>query len=164
MSGFDAAAIMGGLYGDGIIGFKRFLARICGHAVRGHDGLFAEARQGPGGALPRGPERWYVETQPERIRGFVEIATIPGSFAACEAVLTKDYRIVEIGFDIPFPAPPTSRGIEISRHPEGCAWDRRRLNSLAFNPDRCDTRPNTAPSGDRAWHHSGDEIPADGTT
>ena len=102
--GYEAAEIMGGLYGDGIIGLKGAFSREFADAL--YDdmmALFEEARQIPGGALPRGPQRWYVETQPERIRGFVEIATHPWLVAVCEAVLTKDYRIVEVGFDIPFP-------------------------------------------------------------
>ena len=65
--------------------------------------LFAEVRHLPGGALPRGPERWYVEVQPERVGGFIEIVTHQWFVAVCEAVLTRDYRIVEVGFDIPFP-------------------------------------------------------------
>ena len=101
---FDIAAIMGGLYGDGIIALKGAFTPAWADAL--HDdimSLFAEAREIPGGALPRGPERWYVEVQPERIHGFVDIATHPWFVAVCEAVLGPQYRIVEIGFDIPFP-------------------------------------------------------------
>jgi hypothetical protein len=107
-------------------------------------GLFEEARQIPGGALPRGPERWYVETQPERIRGFVEIATHPWFVAVCEAVLTKDYRIVEVGFDIPLP-----RAADQPWHRDFQAPDAtlkgRRLNSLAFNLTAVDTRQEHGP-------------------
>ena len=68
--GYDAAAIMGGLYGDGIIGLKRAFTPEFAHALyEDIMALFEEARQIPRGALPRGPARWYVETQPERIRG-----------------------------------------------------------------------------------------------
>ena len=96
--------IMRGLYGDGIIALPR--AFPTAFADRMHDeitALFEEARGIPGGTLPRGPERWYVEVQPERISGFVDIATHPWFVAVCECVLGSDYRIVEIGFDIPFP-------------------------------------------------------------
>ena len=95
---------MGGLYGDGIIGLKQAFApdwadRMYGEVMA----LFEEARAVTGGVLPRGPERFYVEVQPERISGFIDIATHPWFVAVCEAVLGPDYRIVEIGFDIPFP-------------------------------------------------------------
>jgi hypothetical protein len=137
----DTAAIMGGIYGDGIIGMKGAFAPDFADTM--HEDimvLFEEARAVPGGALPRGPERWYVEVQPERIRGFVEIATHPWFVAVCEAVLGPEYKIVEIGFDIPFPGA------------QGQPWHRdfaapdatlrgRRLNSLAFNLTAIDTRP-----------------------
>src|SRR5688572_2411885 len=101
---YEPAAILGGLYGDGIIGLPGAFGRDW--VVRmGEDiwRLFDEARQVQGGALPRGPERWYVEVQPERIRGFVDIVTHPWFVAVSEAVLGPDYKVVEVGFDIPFP-------------------------------------------------------------
>jgi ectoine hydroxylase-related dioxygenase (phytanoyl-CoA dioxygenase family) len=106
--------------------------------------LFEEARQVPGGALPRGPQRFYVEVQPERISGFVEIVTHPWFVAVCEAVLTRDYRIVEVGFDIPFPGAadqPWHRDFAV---PLATTRDRR-LNSLAFNMTTVDTRPEHGP-------------------
>jgi ectoine hydroxylase-related dioxygenase (phytanoyl-CoA dioxygenase family) len=106
--------------------------------------LFEEARGIEGGALPRGPKRWYVETQPERIRGFVEIATHPWFVAVCEAVLTKDYRIVEIGFDIPFPGAADQPWHRDFKAPEATLKGRR-LNSLAFNLTCVDTKPEHGP-------------------
>jgi ectoine hydroxylase-related dioxygenase (phytanoyl-CoA dioxygenase family) len=102
--------------------------------------LFEEAKQVPGGALPRGPERWYVEVQPERVRGFVDIATHPWFVAVCEAVLTKDYRIVEVGFDIPFPGAADQPWHRDFKAPDA-TLKARRLNSLAFNLTAVDTRP-----------------------
>lgn len=142
---YDPASIMGGLYGDGIISLAD--AFPVAFAVRMHAeimALFAEAQAVPGGALPRGPERWYVEVQPERISGFVEIATHPWFVAVCEAVLTRDYRIVEVGFDIPFPGAadqPWHRDFAV---PKATTRDRR-LNSLAFNLTTIDTRPEHGP-------------------
>src|SRR4051812_33689764 len=93
---YDVAEIMGGLYGDGIIALKQAFPRPWVERMRGEImALFAEASQIEGGALPRGPERFYVEVQPERISGFVDIATHPWFVAVCEAVLGPDYRIVE---------------------------------------------------------------------
>ena len=142
---YEPADVLGGLYGDGIIARKgafspAFADRLHAEIMS----LFEEARGVPGGALPRGPERWYVETQPERISGFVEIVTHPWFVAVCEAVLTRDYRIVEIGFDIPFPGAadqPWHRDFAV---PEAMTRDRR-LNSLAFNMTTIDTRPEHGP-------------------
>jgi len=142
---YEPAEIMGGLYGDGIIGLKgAFSADFADTMYREIMALYEEARTVPGGALPRGPERWYVEIQPQRISGFVEIATHPWFVAVCEAVLTKNYRIVEVGFDIPFPGAadqPWHRDFAV---PEAMTKDRR-LNSLAFNLTTVDTRPEHGP-------------------
>jgi hypothetical protein len=145
VSDYDVAAIMGGLYGDGIIGLKQaFAPAFADTLYEDMMTLFDEARRIPGGALPRGRERWYVETHPERIRGFVEIATHPWFVAVCEAVLTKDYRIVEVGFDIPFPGAADQPWHRDFNAPDATI-KRRRLNSLAFNLTAVDTRPEHGP-------------------
>ncbi len=136
---FDVAAVMGALYGDGIIGLKAAFTPAWADEMREDiETLFNEALATPGGALPRGPERYYVETHPERLRGFVDIATHPWFVGVCEAVLGPDYKIVEAGFDVPgpgaadqpwhrdFPSPPAT-------------LVGRRLNSLAFNLTAVDT-------------------------
>ena len=130
---FDVAAIMGGLYGDGIIGLKGAFERPwVQELAEDLESLFQDALKRPGGAVGRGRNRYYVEIHPEDIRGFVDLATHPWVVTVCKAILGFDYKIVEIGFDVPqpgaqiqpwhrdFPAPPdTLIG--------------RRLNSLAFN-------------------------------
>jgi hypothetical protein len=137
----DTGAIMGGLYGDGIIALKGAFARPWVERMREDIALlFEEARSVPGGALPRGPQRWYVEVHPERIRGFVDIATHPWFVAVCEAVLGPDYRIVEIGFDIPFPGAADQPWHRDFPAPEATLKGRR-LDSLAFNLTAVDTRP-----------------------
>ncbi|MFL6733173.1 MAG: phytanoyl-CoA dioxygenase family protein [Sphingomicrobium sp.] len=142
---FDTAAIMGGLYGDGIIGLKGAFAPEWADQVREDIlALFEEAKAVEGGALPRGPERWYVEVQPERIRGFVDIATHPWFVAVCEAVLGPDYKIVEIGFDIPFPGAADQPWHRDFPAPEATLKGRR-LNSLAFNLTTVDTRQEHGP-------------------
>ena len=142
---FEAADIMRGLYGDGIIGLKGAFSPDFADRMREDvETLFAEARAVPGGALPRGPERFYVEVQPERIRGFVDIVTHPWFVAVCETVLGRNYRIVEVGFDIPFPGAadqPWHRDFAV---PEATSKGRR-LNSLAFNLTSVDTTPEMGP-------------------
>ena len=142
---FEPADILRGLYGDGIIGLKGAFPRDWAQRMREEiDTLFAEAQAVPGGALPRGPQRWYVEVPPERISGFVDIATHPWFVAVCEAVLGPEYRIVEVGFDIPFPGAadqPWHRDFAV---PEATTRGRR-LNSLAFNLTAVDTIPEMGP-------------------
>jgi hypothetical protein len=93
---------------------------------------FWSAIQRPGGAVGRGPRRWYVEVHPQQIRGFVDLAVHPWFVTLCESVLGSDYEIVEVGFDVPFqgakfqpwhrdfPSPPDT-------------YEAKRLTSLAFN-------------------------------
>jgi hypothetical protein len=141
----DVADIMRSLYGDGIIGLKSAFSRDWVARLREDIGsLFEEARQISRGALPRGPERFYVEVHPERIRGFVDIATHPWFVAVCEAVLGPDYKIVEVGFDIPFPGSADQPWHRDFPAPEATLKGRR-LNSLAFNLTTVDTRQEHGP-------------------
>ena len=141
----DVASIMGGLYGDGIIGLKgAFDPAWVGRLKQDIEALFAEARTRPGGALERGPCRYYVEVHPERLSGFVDIATHPWVVAVCTAVLGPDYKIVEAGFDIPFPGAkhqPWHR--DFASPPETLVG--RRLNSLAFNITTVDVTEEIGP-------------------
>ena len=144
-SPFDIAQIMGGLYGDGFIAYKGAFTPQWADSL--HEDVmvaYEAALKREGGAVGRGPKRHYVEIHPEDIRGFVDLAMHPWVVAVCEAVLGPDYKIVEIGFDVPnpgamdqpwhrdFPAPPdTIYG--------------RRLNSLAFNLTTVDVEENMGP-------------------
>lgn len=142
---FDTASIMGGLYGDGIIALKGAFERDwVADLARDLDRLFAEALQRPGGAVGRGPKRYYVEIHPEGIRGFLDLVTHPWVVAVSEAILGPDYQIVEIGFDVPGPGA------------ENQPWHRdfpapaetlvgRRLNSLAFNVTAVDVFEDMGP-------------------
>ena len=138
---YDPAAIKSGLYGDGIIALKgAFSPDWADELYQDIMHLFEEAQSVPNGTLPRGPERWYVEVQPERIRGFVDIATHPWFVAVCTAVLGPEYRIVEIGFDIPFPGAQDQPWHRDFPSP-AATLEERRLNSLAFNLTAVDSRP-----------------------
>jgi hypothetical protein len=130
---YDVATIMGGLYGDGIIGLKRAFEREW-VAQLGEDieELFQDALKRPGGAVGRGPKRYYVEIHPERIRGFVDLVTHPWVVAVNEAVLGPEYKIVEIGFDVPGPGAVNQPWHRDFPAPDDTLVGRR-LNSLAFN-------------------------------
>jgi hypothetical protein len=142
---FDVAAIMGGLYGDGIIACKgAFSPDWVAQLKQDIEALFAEARTRPRGALERGPFRYYVEVHPERLRGFVDLMTHPWVTAVCRAVLGPDYKVVEAGFDIPFPGAmhqPWHR--DFPAPPETLVG--RRLNSLAFNITTVDVTEEIGP-------------------
>lgn len=142
---FDTADIMRGLYGDGIIGLKQAFSREWVQSVREDiDRLFAEALQRPGGALPRGPARYYVEVCPEDIRGFIDLVSHPWVAAVCESVLGPNYKIVELGFDVPGPG-----ALDQPWHRDFAAPDAtvigRRLNSLAFNLTTVDVTEDMGP-------------------
>ena len=147
---------------DGVVGRKGAFSRDWAEAMR--DDImtaFWSAIQRPGGAVGRGPRRWYVEIHPENMRGFVDLVTHPWITGMCEAVLGSQYEIVEIGFDVPFqgaqnqpwhrdfPSPPES-------------WQDRRITSLAFNLTGVDVTPDMGPfevapgtqwDDGRAWNH-----------
>ncbi|MDB4949044.1 MAG: phytanoyl-CoA dioxygenase [Gemmatimonadetes bacterium] len=130
---YDVATILGALYGDGILGMKGAFPREWAERMREDiDALFADALSRPGGAVGRGPRRWYVEIHPERMRGFVDLATHPWVVAVCTAVLGPEYRIVEIGFDVPGPGAVDQPWHRDFPAPEDTTVGRR-LNSLAFN-------------------------------
>ena len=145
VSDADIAEAVRALYTDGVVGRKGAFSREFVQAL-GEDVMaaFAEARSRPHGAVGRGPNRWYVEIHPQALRGFVELASHPWVQAVSEAVLGPDYRIVEVGFDIPFPGAmnqPWHR--DFPSPPE--TRDERRLTSLAFNVTTVDTAEDMGP-------------------
>jgi len=142
---YDVAPIMGGLYGDGIIACQgAFSPAWVAQLKEDIEKLFAEARARPAGALERGPQRYYVEVHPERLRGFVDLVTHPWVVAVCSTVLGPDYKVVEAGFDIPFPGAmhqPWHR--DFPSPPETLVG--RRINSLAFNITTVDVTEEIGP-------------------
>lgn len=141
----EAADIIGGLYGDGIIACKGAFDRAWVQRLREDiDVLFEEAKAIPGGALNRGPNRFYVEVHPERLRGFVDLVTHPWVVAVCSNVLGPDYKIVEIGFDVPGPGAANQPWHRDFPMPEATSRGRR-LNSLAFNMTTVDITDEMGP-------------------
>jgi len=147
---------------DGLVGRKGAFSRDFAEAMR-EDMMtaFWQAIQRPGGAVGRGPRRWYVEIHPQEFGGFAELTSHPWVTGMCRAVLGPDYRIVEIGFDTPFqgaknqpwhrdfPSPPDT-------------WQERRITSLAFNLSGVDVTtdmgpfevaPGTQYDDGRNWKH-----------
>lgn len=135
----DTDEIRQALYGDGITACRgAYSLEWVTQLAEDVEAAFAEARQRPGGAVGRGPHRYYVEIHPQALRGFVELVEHPWFRAACEAVLGPDYLIVEVGFDVPLPGAmyqPWHRDFPM---PELTRAEHR-LNSLAFNLTTVDT-------------------------
>lgn len=141
----EPATIMRAIYGDGITSLSgAFSSQFADRLREETIALFEELQGVPGAVLPRGPNRFYAEVQPERISGFAEIAGHPWFVAVCRTVLGDEYRIVELGFDIPFPGAADQPWHRDFAAPDATVRERR-LNSLAFNLTTIDTRPEHGP-------------------
>jgi Phytanoyl-CoA dioxygenase (PhyH) len=153
---------IGVLVQDGIVGAKGAFPRDWAERMR--DDMmtaFWEAIQRPGGAVGRGPRRWYVEVHPEAISGFVDLVTHPWVAAMCERVLGPDYQIVEIGFDTPFQGAMNQPWHRDFPSPPDTYQDAR-ITSLAFNLTGVDVTPDMGPfqvapgtqwDDGRSWKH-----------
>jgi ectoine hydroxylase-related dioxygenase (phytanoyl-CoA dioxygenase family) len=142
---YDRAAIRDALYTDGITALKGAFSRDWAAAMREDiEAAFEDAISREGGAVGRGPKRWYVEIHPEQMRGFVELVTHPWVHAVCEETLGPDYRIVELGFDVPYPGAQNQPWHRDFPSPPETYRDRT-LTSLAFNLTAVDTVPEMGP-------------------
>ncbi|QUI35237.1 phytanoyl-CoA dioxygenase family protein [Streptomyces alfalfae] len=141
----DVAQDVANLYEDGITARKGAFSEEWADRLREDiETAFAEARARPGGAVGRGPHRYYVEIHPEQLRGFVDLVDHPWVRSVATAVLSPDYRIVELGFDVPLEGAvnqPWHRDFPI---PEETRTERR-LTSLAFNVTAVDTAEDMGP-------------------
>lgn len=106
--------------------------------------IFAESLDLPGAAVGRGPNRYYVEIHPERLRGFLDLVTHPWVTGMCDAVLGEGYQIVEVGFDVPLPGAVNQPWHRDFPSPPETTRDRR-LTSLAFNLTTVDVTPEMGP-------------------
>ncbi|MDB5522992.1 MAG: phytanoyl-CoA dioxygenase [Rhizobium sp.] len=147
---------------DGIIGLKSAFTLEWADAMR-EDMMtaFWSAIQRPGGAVGRGPRRWYVEIHPQDFGGFVDLVTHPWVTGICQSMLGVDYQIVEIGLDVPFQGAkyqPWHRDFPSPRD----TYVNRRITSLAFNLTGVDVTedmgpfeiaPGTQWEDGREWKH-----------
>ncbi len=158
----DIDAHLAALYRDGITSVKGAFPRDWVERLREDmETGFAGAIDRPGGTVPRGPQRWYVEMHPEDIRGFVDLVSHPWVTAMAEAALGPDYRIVEVGFDVPFTGAKDQPWHRDFASPVDTYRDRR-ITSLAFNLTGVDVTPEMGPfeiapgtqwDDGRAWKH-----------
>jgi hypothetical protein len=147
---------------DGIVGLKRAFSSEWADAMR-EDMMtaFWSAIQRPGGAVGRGPRRWYVEIHPQNFGGFVDLVTHPWVTSMCENILGPDYQIVEIGFDVPFQGAKFQPWHRDFPSPE-LTYKDRKITSLAFNLSGVDVTedmgpfeisPGTQWDDGRQWKH-----------
>jgi len=130
---------------DGIVGNKGALPVALVDELRADvEAAYEEARSREGGAVGRGPERWYVEVHPEALRGFTDLVAHPWVQAVSEAVLGPDWTVVEVGFDIPFAGAKDQPWHRDFRAPDATVKERR-LTSLAFNITLVDTEEDMGP-------------------
>ncbi|CAA9320821.1 MAG: Phytanoyl-CoA dioxygenase [uncultured Friedmanniella sp.] len=133
------AAAVQALYTDGVTALRGAFSRDWAATMREDiETAFEEARAREGGAVGRGPNRYYVEIHPEQLRGFVELVDHPWVRQVGEAVLGPDYEIVEVGFDIPFAGAMNQPWHRDFPMPEETRTQGR-LTSLAFNLTGVDT-------------------------
>jgi hypothetical protein len=141
----DTAVIASTIETDGIIGCKQAFSREWVERLREDvEAAFEEARSREGGAVGRGPNRYYVEIHPQALRGFVDLVDHPWVRAVCETVLGPDYTIVEVGFDVPFAGAVNQPWHRDFPSPQETR-EERRLTSLAFNVTCVDTEEDMGP-------------------
>ncbi len=159
---YDISAQLKTLEEDGIIGLKGAFTPEWADAMR-EDMMtaFWSAIQRPGGAVGRGPRRWYVEIHPENFGGFVDLVTHPWVVDVCTNLLGPDYQIVEIGFDVPFQGARYQPWHRDFPSPVDTYQDRK-ITSLAFNLTGVDVTedmgpfevaPGTQYDDGREWKH-----------
>jgi hypothetical protein len=136
--------LVNGLYTDGIVAERAaFPVPWVDQLGADIDALFQQALAS-NGAVGRGPKRYYVEIHPENLHGFVDLVTHPWVTGVCAAVLGAEYRIVEVGFDVPLPGAVNQPWHRDFPAPEETRRDRR-LTSLAFNITTVDVTPDMGP-------------------
>jgi len=130
---------------DGIVGLKSAFSKAWVEAMR-EDMMaaFWSAIQRPGGAVGRGPRRWYVEIHPQDFRGFADLLTHPWVTGMAEAVCGPHYEIVEIGFDTPFQGAKNQPWHRDFPSPPETYRDRK-ITSLAFNLTGVDVATDMGP-------------------
>jgi hypothetical protein len=141
----DVQANVETLYKDGITGLKGAFPREWVEQLR-EDMMtaFWAAIQRPGGTVGRGPRRWYVEVHPEAISGFTDLVMHPWVVAMSREVLGPDYKIVEIGFDVPVQGAKNQPWHRDFASPVDTYRDHK-ITSLAFNLTGVDVTQDMGP-------------------
>ncbi len=140
----DTEALVEAIYRDGIVGIPNLLP------VEWADQLDEDLKKElmaafshPGGTAPRGWNRFYFEPYPERLRGFLDLVTHPTIVELSSRMFGDEYKVVELGCDIPLPGAinqPWHRDFPMPQETrEG------RLTSIAINASSVDVTPDMGP-------------------
>src|SRR5947209_3113982 len=100
----DTAALIETIYRDGIVGVPNLLpAEWADELDEDLKKEFMAALSHEGGTAPRGWNRFYFEPYAERVRGFLDLVTHPAIVELSTRMFGDDYRVVELGCDLPLP-------------------------------------------------------------
>jgi hypothetical protein len=136
--GHDAEALSAQVSRDGIAVVRGALPRSWAEQL--DEDLARElalALRTPGGVAARGWNRFYFEPYAERLRGFADLAGHPVIAAVAERMLGPDWRIVELGTDIPLPGAENQPWHRDFPMPEATRREGR-LTSIAVNATAVD--------------------------
>ncbi|WNB87165.1 phytanoyl-CoA dioxygenase family protein [Cellulomonas sp. ATA003] len=100
-------------------------------------GELTAALRTPGGVAPRGWNRFYFEPYVERVRGFWDLVSHPQLVGLAEHMFGPDWRVVELGCDVPLPGAedqPWHRDFPMPR----ATREEGRLTSFAVNASAVD--------------------------
>lgn len=140
----DTAALKEAIYRDGIVGIPNLLPPEWADQLDVDlKREFMAALSNEGGTAPRGWNRFYFEPYPERLRGFLDLITHPAVVDLSARMFGNDYKIVELGCDLPLPGAvnqPWHRDFPMPQETrEG------RLTSIALNASSVDVTPDMGP-------------------
>lgn len=140
----ETVSLVDAIYRDGIAGIPNLLPIAWADELdQDLKREFMAALSQPGGTAPRGWNRFYFEPYPERVRGFLDLITHPLLVQLSIQLFGNEYRVVELGCDLPlpgainqpwhrdFPLPPETR--------EG------RISSICVNASSVDVTPDMGP-------------------
>ena len=143
----DVARLHDEIYADGFAAMPGVLptawADRLGEDVNRQLIAALEVEHGAGVAF-RGWNRFYLELYPERISGFAELAENAAIDGCCRRVLGDEYRVVELGADVPLPGAPEQPPHRDFPMPEPTRLHGR-LTSLAFNASCVDGTADMGP-------------------
>lgn len=140
----DIAPLIKTIYRDGIAGIPNLFS------VEWADALdedlkkeFVAALSTRGGTAPRGWNRFYFEPYAERVRGFVDLVTHPAIVDLSVKMFGTEYKIVELGCDVPLPG-----AIDQPWHRDFPMPDETRegrISSICLNVSSVDVEPDMGP-------------------
>jgi hypothetical protein len=143
-TGTDIATLKDTIYRDGIAGIPNLLPTQWANEL--DEDLkkeFMAALSHAGGTAPRGWNRFYFEPYPERVRGFLDLITHPVIVALSIELFGNDYRVVELGSDIPLPGAvnqPWHRDFPMPDETRA-----GRISSICLNASSVDVTPDMGP-------------------